>query len=75
MYLVELTTEHFKFQGFGFDQQNAERVMIQLMKKHAKDMKIHFPTFWRDYNDGINYMDVRVGSGYREYSEQVSNVK
>ncbi len=75
MYLAELDTGYFKFQGFGFDKDNAERVMIQMMKKHAKDRDISFPTFWSEYNDGINYMDIRVGSGYRDYSEQVSNIK
>lgn len=74
MMIAQLSTGYFDFLALGRDKNHAERVMIQMMKAHATQREINFAQFWREFNDGINYTELELGEGARDYSSLVTGV-
>jgi hypothetical protein len=69
--IAVLDTGHFTFHGLGRDHKHAERVMLEAMKVHARVMGLKYRQFKEDYADGVNYVEVEVGSAVRDYGFEV----
>ena len=68
MWHASLTTEHYDFNAYDNSKLAVMTTMKGLMRKHAQQVGIWPPTFWDEYNDGINLREFHLGEGFRDDS-------
>jgi len=67
MWHATLDTQHWRFDAYGATKQEAEDAMSRGLVEHAKQTDISPLQFLRDYDEGINYIEMELGRCYRDH--------